>query len=547
MTELSKDFITLHDAFDDCLSDSEKFALPWRVSLTREAEDNTLGLRFLAESVSASEKRYLESVEQRVRLAELAGRNIQGARLTFNYDIDRSHAELECHYTDGEPIMEFVPRQNHLESGNAIKLLLDLVAQLKLYVDYPRILSNIRLQDFVVFAEAGIRLRTRLRIASAVLKTESPMSDFRLWEFWRDEFTQFASTSFLFSNNESKRDRKHPLVSLSRKLGALFKSFEKQSELSLPQKFEQLESLLQNGLQSFEEKSVGRTLKILTEFEFPRTTITKLIRKEYSKVTTEGSYEISTSQSRESFSGFVSVGQSQSSQTVADTVMYFTTPGDWFGDSVIETINRKMTTPFLKVHHNGIRIRSMTCETAYTCLISDHEFGIPLPSLMMARSGIDPIEALAILHKIHRAMAQFETADFPLELRSPWQIQLHFDASEESSKWQTAIAGEIEKWPAWDIRIRAETPPEHYLSRCEWHSILERLSSKFFPALTAWMLDWKRFTWVDEHSGDFDNEPFNWESKMDMLIKTAGTHLNEKDAPQRQKFLQLVEEVISPV
>lgn len=546
MSGPSKDFIILHDEFNDCLFDSEDFPLSWNTQLIREKEAESPLLRFHTDNISAFEKRYLESIEQRVRLVEAAAKNHVIPALSFEHYVEESRAELICEYTDGEPLMGFVPRQNKLETGSAIMLLLDLVIGLKVYVDYPRILSNIRLQDFVVYAEDGVRLRARLRIASAVLKTESPMSDFRLWEFWRDAFTQLASKSFLFSNNESKRDRKHLIITLTRKLSSLFKSFEKHSELGLSQKFEQLESLLRQELKDFEEKSTTQFPKILNEFEFPRTSVTKLIRKEYAKVSgDDASYAISTIQSRESFSGFVSLGISPASQAVAYTVIYFTIPEDWFPHSVIETINRKMTTPFLKAHHNGIRIRSMSCETAYTCLISDGEFGIPLPSLMMAKSGVSPNETLVILHKIHRAIAQFETADFPLELRSPWQLQIHFDAAENMPQWQTVIEGKIEKWPAWDIRIRAETPPEHYLTKNSWHPILRRLSSKFFPALTAWMFDWKRFTWVNEHSGNFDDEPFNWESKMDTLIKMAGTHLNEKDAPQRQKFLELVEEVIS--
>ncbi len=542
----SKDFIILHDEFSDCLFNPEEFPLPWKALLVREKEVETPGLRFHTRNVSAFEKRYLESVGQRVRLAEAAAKNRRSPALSFSYNIEEARAELVSHYTDGEPILEFLPRQNRLESGSAIKLLLDLVTDLKVYVDYPRILSNVRLQDFAVHAEDGIRLRARLRIANAVLRTESPMSDSRLWEFWRDEFTRFVSNSLLFSNNESKRDRKNPLTSLTRKLGSLFKSFDKHSELSLPQKFGRLESLLREELKNLEEKSPTRFPKILNEFEFPRTSVTSLIRREYAKAASDDtSCKISTSQIQESFSGFVSPGRSPASQGPTDTVIYFTTPEHWFSHSVIETINRKMTAPFLKTHHNGIRIRSMTCETAYTCLISDGQFGIPLPSLMMAKSGFSPKETLSILHRIHRAIAQFETADFPLKLRSPWQIQLHFDTSEKAPQWQSVIEDEFEKWPAWDIRIRVETPPEHYLTRNSWHSILERLSSKFFPALTAWMFDWKRFTWVNEHSGNFDDEPFNWESRMDTLLQMAGTHLNEKDAPQRQKFLQLVEEVIT--
>ncbi len=546
MSGPSNDFIILHDEFNDGLLDSEACPLPWKALLIRENDGETPSLRFQAGSVSAFEKRYLESVEQRVRLAEAAAKNGRRSALSFRYDVEKSTAELACHYTDGEPILEFVPRQNKLESGSSIKLLLDLVSDLKVYVDYPRILSNVRLQDFVVYAEDGIRLRAELRIAGAVLREESPLSDFRLWEFWRDEFTKFASTSFLFSNNESKRDRKQLITPLTRKLGSLFKSFEKHSELSLPQKFEQLESLLRGELKAFEVNSAPRVPKILNEFEFPRTAITSLIRKEYAKIASGNeSYTITTSQTQESFSGFVSPARSPASQGSADTVIYFTTPEHWFSHSVIETINRKMTTPFLKTHHNGIRIRSVTCETAYTCLISDREFGIPLPSLLMAKSGLTPGETLSVLHKIHRAIAQFETADFELQLRSPWQIQLHFDASENVPRWQSVIEEEFEKWPAWDIRIRAETPPEHYLTTNSWHSILRRLSSKFYPALAAWMFDWKRFTWVNEHSGNFDEEPFNWESKMDTLLQMAGTHLDERDAAQRQKFLQLVEEVIS--
>jgi hypothetical protein len=72
--------------------------------------------------------------------------------------------------------------------------------------------------------------------------------------------------------------------------------------LGLSQKFEQLESLLRQELKDFEEKSTTQFPKILNEFEFPRTSVTKLIRKEYAKVSgDDASYAISTIQSRESF------------------------------------------------------------------------------------------------------------------------------------------------------------------------------------------------------------------------------------------------------
>ncbi|MDF1738967.1 MAG: hypothetical protein P1U86_07395 [Verrucomicrobiales bacterium] len=546
MPESSTDLIILHDELNDDFCNAGKLPLPWKARLVRERDSETPGLRFYTGSVSTLEKRYLESIEQRVRLANAAEKRDRKPALSFNFSIEKAGAELACNYIDGEPIMEFVPRQNKLESGSAIKLLLDLAGNLKVFVDYPRILSNIRLQDFAVYAEDGIRLRARLRIAYAVLREESPMSDFRLWEFWRDELTRFISNSLLFSSSASRRDRKNPLTALTRKMSALFKSFAQHSELNLPQKFGQLESLLRQELKDLEQKLPTQIPRILTEFEFPRTSVTSLIRKEYTKAAgDDASFKISTSQIQESFSGFVALGRSPAAKGAADTVIYFTTPEHWFSHSVIETINRKMTIPFLKTHHNGIRIRSMTCEAEYTSLVSDGEFGIPLPSLMMAKSGIAPEEALSILHRIHRAIAQFETADFPLELRSPWQIQLHFDTAESKPRWQSVLEENFEKWPAWDIRIRVETPPEHYLTRNSWHSILERLSSKFFPSLAAWMFDWKRFTWINDHSGSLDDEPFNWESKMNTLLQMAGTHLNEKDAPQRQKFLQLAEEVMT--
>ncbi len=546
MPEPSSDFIILHDEFNDDLCNSGKLSLPWKARLIRERDSETPGLRFHIGNISTLEKRYLESIEQRVRLANAADKRKRKPALSFSFCLEDARAELACSYIDGEPIMEFIPRQNKLESGSAIKLLLDLVGNLNVFVDYPRILSNIRLPDFVVHAEDGVRLRARLRIAHAVLREESPMSDFHLWEFWRDELTRFISNSLLFSSGASRRDRKNPLTALTRKMSALFKSFAQHSELNLPQKFGQLESLLRQELKDLEEKLPTQIPKLLNEFEFPRTPVTSLIKREYAQAATDDtSCKISTSQIQESFSGFVAMGRSPAAKGAADTVIYFTTPEHWFSHSVIETINRKMTTPFLKTHHNGIRIRSITCEAEYTSLISDREFGIPLPSLMMARSGLAPEETLSILHRIHRAIAQFETADFPLELRSPWQIQLHFDTPENTPQWQRVIGEDFEKWPAWDIRIRVETPPEHYLTRNSWHSILERLSSKFFPSLAAWMFDWKRFIWINDHSGNLDDEPFNWEPKMNTLLQMAGTHLNEKEAPQRQKFLELVEEVMA--
>jgi hypothetical protein len=211
---------------------------------------------------------------------------------------------------------------------------------------------------------------------------------------------------------------------------------------------------------------------------------------------------------------------------------------------LIDLLNRRLSHPFLKAHHHCLRIRSVYCDEHLTLLIGDPAEGIPLPSLLAAREGLPTGDLLLILGKLHRALALFESAGFDADLISPWQLELHLEAGVIHPGWKSLIATEVSAWPAWEVIVRFERPAECFLpgeTTTAWRGVRELLHGKFFPALVAWMLDWKRFQWA-ARADALAGEPVSWDERLIPLFEAARDHLDPSQGAQREKFLALLEE-----
>ena len=102
-------------------------------------------------------------------------------------------------------------------------------------------------------------------------------------------------------------------------------------------------------------------------------------------------------------------------------------------------------------------------------------------------------------------------------------------------------------WPAWEISLRVERPAEMFLAgetTTAWTWVRTRFDGKFFPALVAWMLEWKRLQWA-ARSGSLAREPLSWDDRLLSLFEAARLHLDPARAPQREKFLAFFEECLA--
>ena len=231
-------------------------------------------------------------------------------------------------------------------------------------------------------------------------------------------------------------------------------------------------------------------------------------------------------------------------------MIYLLPPEKWFQRSLPDPVNRKITNSYLKAHHNGTHIRSLYCEEDFTALVGDPAFGIPLPSLLQFRKGLEPPEISLLANKLSRALEQFESADYAAEIESPWQLEIHpVEKTENYEGLRDLLSKDLREWPAWDLKIRVERPAESFLGdplNRSWWFVLERLLAKSFPALLLWMLEWERL----EHlaaAGELLAEPLSRNPNLNTLFLAAMEHFASGNTGHRNKLLEFAGEAMERI
>ncbi|MDF1659000.1 MAG: hypothetical protein P1U58_15395 [Verrucomicrobiales bacterium] len=222
-------------------------------------------------------------------------------------------------------------------------------------------------------------------------------------------------------------------------------------------------------------------------------------------------------------------------------------PERWFETSLIQSVNRKMANPFLAVHPNTLRTRSLLCEEDFTLVVSDITYGIALPSLIQLKGGLESDEVLRLGKKISQALAQFGSAELPFEIDSPWQIEVYLPMENELPNWNDLVSLPSSEWPAWEIRIRVEIPSEYVIEIGDdnaWSFTLAKLNGKSFPALIAWMNEWRRLEWAGKEQS-LEREPISWDSRIDSLFEASCDYFEPSNPLHRERLINLLEECLN--
>lgn len=502
-----------------------------------------LAWTFRLDSEAVLPRGYLDSIKQRHgQWSSVKSLSVKSA--VHCEGGDSREWKFASHVPDAVSFIGYLSRVPALPERIAWRLCLEWIAWIKAMASVPRVLSNVDPSDFLVHARDGIVLSITFCPVFCLIREEAPLSDYRIARLWTERFALLHS--YLKGGRKGSPLRGTPTD--NKAFRALFKRFDIGQDRSLTERLDEVASIFRAEEESAIKGERGGAGPIdpqcLPQGPLARLLVTRAVASDPARFTAATNPPKAGSGNMETpvFTAY-RIGMTASTQSPA-RVGYLLPPESWFDLSLIDPLNRRLSHSFLKAHHHCLRIRSVYCDEHLTLLVGDPGDGIPLPSMMAAREGITSKDLLLVLGKLHRALAQFESAGYDAELISPWQLELHLEAGVLHPGWKSLLAMEVSDWPAWEVIVRVERPAECFLpgeTTSAWGAVEGLLRGKFFPALAAWMYDWKRFQWA-ARAGALENEPITWDERLRPLFDAARDHLDPLQGTQREKFLALLEE-----
>jgi hypothetical protein len=508
----------------------------WTSGLARRDPESSIVWFFRLDSETALPRGYRDSLRQRhLQWTDLKGLSDK-ARTSLREE-PGSPVLLTVAMPDGEALPDYLRRVS-LPERDGLRLGAELLAWLRRLAGSPRLMANVAFSDFVVFARDGIQPALTFCPAPALIREEQPRGDFMIAREWLEQLAGLHA--FL---RQGRKGTLEPIASGGYKpFRALFKQLEAGGDCLLPDRFLAFEEFFRGeaGLSGKNGGPAAATAPMEPR-HLPLGPLARFLRSKALAADPERFPPTPSSGTVPRFSPYQLDALPQGG---TDRVARLLPPESWFDDSLVERLNRRLSHPFLKAHPNCLRVRSVYCDESVTLLAADAADSLPLPSLLCARDGLEPADLLLIAGKLHRALAQFDSAEFDPGLVSPWQVELHLEGGVSHPGWERLLATEVAAWPAWDLLLRLERPAESVLPGTTNESfarVRECLGGKFYPALLAWMLDWRRFQWA-ARTGTIANEPASWDERLATLFEAAAEHLDPTKTGQREKFLAWFEE-----
>lgn len=513
----------------------------WRFGIGRDASDETLAWLFQRRAETTFPRGYLDSVHQRQGL--WAGLRALPGDVVVRVDESTPDSPLIAAFApEGEPFLDYLARVPALSERVAWRLCLELIAWLKALIPVPRLLSNVDPTDFLVQARDGIVLSMGFCPVFCLLREETPLSDYRIARLWSERLAIIHA----YLKGGRKGTPLGGSAADNKAFRTLFKHFDVGKDRTLGERLDEVAAIFRSEHEAASKGGTGPEAP-LDRGQFPTGPLARLLARravesDPSRFAGKGGKSGGGGGGTAVFSAYRidRVG----SDPAAVRMAHLLPPESWFEASLIEPLNRRLSHPYLKAHHHCPRIRSVYCDEHLSLLVGDPAEAIPLPSLLSARGSLATGDLLLVLGKLHRALAQFESAGYDAGLISPWQVELRLETGVIHPGWKSLLAMEVAAWPAWEVLVRVERPAECFLpgeTTSAWSGVRRLLEGKYFPALVAWMLDWKRFQWA-ARAGALDAEPITWDERLRPLFEAARDHLDPAQGAQREKFLALLEE-----
>lgn len=466
---------------------------------------------------------YADSLEQRFRLAtEGAQALVDSPHWSFE-SFSQGNYELQVEYRDGETLPSYLCRLRETEEVGGFPLVLELLSWLMRLSHKPRIFSNVEPADFLVVSSSG-GASIVLFPVGPILREEETKSDRAIAKEWLAYLADILNL-ILCRRRFDESARK-----IGETCAKALDEIEAGKANELQNWFKLVEEVAENEKGKWLERQ-GH--KRLDKSMVPCGPLGSFWWDQFCRIENETFGELISLSSP--YSGMFRRVDGEKRR------VSLLIPEGWAATSVLEKINQKIAHPFLKGHHNGVRTLSVLCGENYTGLVAPDDEMLSLPEILAVMKGLNFPGVLSVLRKIHRTLEQFESAEFDLEIDSPYRICLFCEEAETGKASANQFLQGFSEWPAWDVKVRVEKPLEYFVENTGWRSVYRKLGERFFPAFVAWALDYSRFEWA-ARAGRIESEPASWDAELDCLLVSASKHLNENDASQRMKFMELLEE-----
>ncbi len=504
---------------------------PWQFAIGRRGTDETLAWLLRLGPGYEAPRGYLESVRQRFAQWRALGA-LPGEIDAELVEMDGAPPVLAAFMPDGESLPSYLRRVPVLPEGVTSRLGEELVRWLVVLADAPRVLANASLSDFFVHWEDGVAPALAFCPAFAMVREETVLSDYRLAREWTERLARLHA----WLAGGRKKDPESLFPQDNRAFRGLFKDLETGRDRPLAERFEEI------GIRF--GRSPGSKTGPFPAASLPLGPVARILRERALQDAPER-----FSRMPAEISAIVPSPYRLAEAPRPDgaaRVAHLLPPERWFADSLVDPLNRRLADPFLKAHHHCLRIRAIYCDDSLTLLTGDAVASIPLPSWLAARGGMAAAELLLLAAKLHRALAQFDSVGFDPGLVSPWQVELRLEEGVAPPGRERLLHTSLADWPAWDVLLRTERPVECFLpaaSAAGWRRAREALAGKFFPALVAWALDWKRFQWAARHR-TLGGEPSSWDARLASLFGAATAHLDPARTVHRERFLAFLEQAL---
>jgi len=444
---------------------------------------------------------------------------------------------------EGEPLFEYLTRNPDLPEDLLACILLDLADALGILAKFPRFLSCVEPNDFLVTLDRGIFPALRLG-RFGLNRSDQPASDFQLAERWM-QWTAGIHMAMREGKNPAdsrEQGQQHP------RYAELESNLNRKSGVDAILHLKELNSAIREVADIGGEPGYAVPIKHrklshikqaaygpIQEFLYQNSDLESLIQEKFECLKNEIRYGVSPfliPAAKRMEEG----GQEKTGEAVQ---LYLLPPERLFEESVIDPLNRKMFDGYLKSHPNGVRVRSLICESDFILLVADRFEGLPLPCFQARRAKFSSGDALAVVRQLDRVRCQFESARFPLGRLSPWQVELYFESAGPEDIPDLIEKTPIEDWPAWDLKLRVEAPAETFVEPVfsAWSHLIGRFQKRSFPAIFVWLLEGDRFEW-DLRNSNAADEPLNWNPNIANFLEEAAMEFNEFDPAHRSQLIE---------
>jgi hypothetical protein len=453
-------------------------------------------------------------------------------------------------FADGERLLDYLTRVGTLPRGLGVHLALQLAEVAGYLADFPRLLTTVGLDDFLVTLDRGHRLRLRLGDLG-LERPDNPATDSELGTHWI-EIVGLLLEHVLDGRELPSAEEFLPIspgrFGLGGAMGPLIERLRWESGTTAIRELRGLKAALLQAAGFSADSSVADLGNIQDVAHRPAGPLSLLvaeapevenllktkwrIRDDVYPGDGFSPYTVRTRAVRPPSASLEDRGERFDIALLP--------PERFLANTFAPKLNRQMGHAYLKEHPCLVRTRSMICDADFTLVASPGGNGFSLMEAVTRRGRFSPADAEALLEHLVRLMAHLDGAEIDLDRIDPWRIVFHFDEQLPVERI-SALAAEtpMAEWPAVTTRLRPLPATESLVASQagSWRHLSRLMQGKNLPALVLWTMEGERFDRLLAENRAAE-APLSEVPGLAELFGKAAAYLDPSNPAHRQRFLE---------